>query len=514
MALVGASGNGKSSVLRAGLLHQIKIGRRIAGSDQWRIRISRPDRQPMQNLALAFVDDGVSDLDRAEALERASDLLKKGPEGLKQLIQASSAPCVILVIDQFEEVFTRCEDVEEREHYFHCLMGALSETEQKLCLIIAIRTDFVGKCLEHEYSRLAQQVQQHMISVLPMKPDELKEAICKPAEQVRLSIEPTLVTQILNDIAGAPGSLPLLQYTLKELYQQRQDNTLVLTAYQALGGITGTLDQRATDIYNSFAKSQQLTVQHIFQQLTQLGEGTEDTRRRVFQDDLVAEPKHSAQQVKQVIETLSSPDNRLLVTSEVVSKSDESERMAIVDVAHESLIRHWKLLRQWIEENRDLLRQQRKIEASAVTWRTQGKKSRYLLQGWSLTETKRFIKRKPATFPLSFLAKEYIRRSLQNRFYNQAFLVSLFILPATITFAFLLLFFLFLIHYVQIHNINEMRAEVFLETDLANLSLRNADLRNANLSNADLSQVDLTNTIFDNAKLTSALFYKSSASRC
>lgn len=114
MALVGASGNGKSSVLRAGLLHQIKLGRRIAGSDQWRIRITRPDKQLIQNLALAFVDDGLSDLDRAEALGRAMGLLKEGSEGLKPLIQASSAPRVILVIDPFEEVFTRCEDIEER----------------------------------------------------------------------------------------------------------------------------------------------------------------------------------------------------------------------------------------------------------------------------------------------------------------------------------------------------------------------------------------------------------------
>ncbi|MEM9216832.1 MAG: caspase family protein [Cyanobacteria bacterium P01_F01_bin.150] len=508
MALVGASGNGKSSVLRAGLLHQIKIGRRIAGSDQWKIRITRPDRQPMQNLAMAFVEDGRSDLDRAEALDRASELLKDGADGLKRLIQASSASRVILVIDQFEEVFTRCDDREEREHYFHCLMGALSEPDQKLCLIIAMRADFVGKCLENEYSGLAQQVQQHMVSVLPMKPDELKAAICQPAGQVGLSIEATLVTQILNDIAGAPGSLPLLQYTLKELYPRRKNNTLMLEAYQALGGIIGTLDKRATDIYNSFDEDQQLTVQHIFQQLTQLGEGTEDTRRRVLQADLVAEPKHSSEQVKRVIEILSSPENRLLVPSEIVSKSNETNRMAIVDVAHEALIRHWKLLRQWIEQNRTLLRQQRKIEASAFDWRTQGKKDRYLLQGWSVTEAKRFIKKKSVTFPLSSLAREYIKISIRKRFYNQAFLGFSFILPATITFiSFFGLFNLYL-GYIESRNLNKIVAEVFLKTDLAGLSLRNTDLSNADLSNSDLSEVDLRNTIFDNANLTNALFIK------
>jgi hypothetical protein len=114
----------------------------------------------------------------------------------------------------------------------------------------------------------------------------------QPAEQVGLTIEPTLVTAILNDIAGSPGSLPLLQYTLKQLWQQRQDNTLTLANYQALGGINGSLDKRATALYQGLDADNQKTVQHIFQQLTQLGEGTEDTRRRIAQTDLVAEPLH------------------------------------------------------------------------------------------------------------------------------------------------------------------------------------------------------------------------------
>ena len=278
----GASGNGKSSVLRAGLLHQLSLGRRITGSERWRIRITRPDRIPMQNLALAFVDEGLSDLDRAEDLGRASGLLQEGASGLARLIQASSAPRVILVIDQFEEVFTRCEDLEEREQYFACLLGALSETDGKLCLILAMRADFVGKCLEKEYSGLAQKIQQQMVSVMPMKPEELEAAITKPAKQVGLRIESALIPEILNDIQGAPGSLPLLQYTLKELWNRREGNQLRLSAYQGLGGINGTLDKRATEIFQSFDQDLQPTVQHIFQQLTQLGEGTEDTRRRVF----------------------------------------------------------------------------------------------------------------------------------------------------------------------------------------------------------------------------------------
>ncbi|NJN73136.1 MAG: peptidase C14 [Limnothrix sp. RL_2_0] len=433
MALVGASGNGKSSVLRAGLLHQLKIGRRITGSENWQIRITRPDKNPLENLALAFVAEDLSDLDRAAELGKAKGLLEEGAEGLKRLIQVSSAPRVILVIDQFEEVFTRCEGQEEREAYLACLMGALAGTEAKLCLIIAMRADFVGKCLEHEYSGLAQRVQENMISVLPMQKAELEAAICQPANQVGLEVEQTLVTQMLNEIAGAPGSLPLLQYTLKELWQRREKNQLTFAAYQELGGITGTLDKRATEIYNGFGtKIEKDAVRHIFLKLTQLGDGTEDTRRRVLQSNLIAEPKYSAALIEKAIAKLADPENRLIVTSEVTRKGAKEERQAIVDVAHEALIRNWRLLRQWLGENRDRLRQQRKIEASAESWREQGQKKGYLLQGLPLNEAKLFQQVHQEDFPLSDIARQFIKKSLRHRQITRLKTASWLLIPAVV----------------------------------------------------------------------------------
>lgn len=437
LALVGASGNGKSSVLRAGLLHQLKSGRRIAGSDQWQILITRPDAQPMKNLAEAFLPGGGSQLDRAEALGRAEGLLAEGAAGLQRLVQASVEPRTLLVIDQFEEVFTRCESDEERSQYFQCLMGALAEARDKFCLIIAMRADFVGKCLAQEYSGLAQRLSDQMVNVLPLNKEELRAAICKPAERVNLGVEPALVTEILNDIQDAPGSLPLLQYTLKELWQRRENGQLKLAAYQTLGGISGTLDQRATEIYNRFGSDQQRTARHIFQQLTQLGEGTEDTRRRVFLENLIAEPLHPSERVKQVIDTLADTENRLLVTSEVVGKGAATvgkapERRAIVDVAHEALIRHWRLLRRWIEQNRDLLRQQRRIEASTVAWQERGKNKGYLLQGILLTEAIQFQEKQAESFPLSDTAKEFIQKSVWQRRWGRAKTASWLIIPATL----------------------------------------------------------------------------------
>jgi hypothetical protein len=533
MALVGASGNGKSSVLRAGLLYQLQLGRRIAGSDQWQILLMRPDAQPLQHLAELFLPQDGSQLDRAEALGRATGLLQEGDAGLARLVQASAAPRVVLVVDQFEEVFTRCDNLEEREQFFACLMGALTEAGDKLCLIIAMRSDFVGKCLERDYSGLAQRVQQGMVSVLPMQPSELRDAICKPATQAGLTVEDALVTEILDDIQGAPGSLPLLQYTLKELWQRRQGNQLVLSAYQALGGINGTLDKRATELYESFDADEQWTVRHIFQQLTQLGEGTEDTRRRVFLDNLISEPQHPAERVKAVIERLSDKDNRLLVTSEVVSKGNEAERRAIVDVAHEALIRYWRLLRQWIEQDRDLLRQQRRIEVNAVNWHENSQSKGHLMQGLPLTEAIQFRKQQRSTFPLSDAAYIYIQKSLWQRRWNRLKVASLLILLAPIL-DYALHRQNVEQHYAKLNGVDpaaERESAMFLtqhcqkrqgqvtgyllERTTSQYCRSLADRifsREANLSSANLPNADLSNAQFPIANLSSANLHSANLS--
>ncbi len=531
MALVGASGNGKSSVLRAGLLYQLQLGRRIAGSNQWQILLMRPDDQPMQHLAEVFLPPDGSQLDRAEALGRAVGLLQAGGAGLARLIQASTAPRVVLVVDQFEEVFTRCEDGAERGHFLACLMEALATVGDKLCLIIAMRSDFVGKCLERDYSGLAQRVEAAMVSVLPMQPEEPRAAICQPAMQVGLTVEDALVTEILDDIHGAPGSLPLLQYTLKELWQQRQNHQLVLSAYQRLGGINGTLDQRATELYERFDAAQQRTVQHIFQQLTQLGEGTEDTRRRVFLDNLISAPQHPAERVKTVIEILSAPENRLLVTSEVVSKGDRAERRAIVDVAHEALIRHWRLLRQWLEQNRDLLRQQRRIETSTLTWQEHHQAKGYLLQGLALDEAIQFQKQQADAFPLSDPARTYIQKSRRQRLKNRLQTASWLLIPAALVVGVVehnLREESVKANYVRLDSSSKQEERAAVEDlvkgcwvrgwvpsylaerlfgncrSLSTAPLEEADLRFSNLSSAHLREADLTFANLSNADLSNA----------
>ncbi|AOX00430.1 hypothetical protein BJP34_14050 [Moorena producens PAL-8-15-08-1] len=414
LAVLGASGSGKSSVVRAGLLYQLQLGQRLSGSESWQIKILQPGEHPLNSLALSFLDSGLSDIERATRLAQAEDLIKKGSEGLRQLIAVTDTQRLILVVDQFEEAFTLCQDSSERQQFFECLLGALPKTGDKLCLVLTMRADFFGKCLEQDYSGLAQQIQEHGIAVMPMSPEELRQAIVKPAKQVELEIEPGLVKEILADVADAPGYLPLLQYTLTRLWQESTDNCLRLNTYVKLGGVMGTLRQRATEVYELLSEEKQAAVKHIFLALTQLGEGTEDTRRRVLKPNLVNQ-RYNEELIDTVVQKLA--DEKLVVTTEMVGKGREAKRVAVVDVAHEALIRHWSLLRSWISENRDGMRIARKIEAAAEEWKREGKPEEiaFLLSGAKLINAEDYLAKNLCQGQLNSDAQELLKISQKVR---------------------------------------------------------------------------------------------------
>lgn len=408
VAILGASGSGKSSVLRAGLLHQLKLGRKLAGSENWQYLIMLPGDRPLQNLAQAFIDPTLTQPDKAEQLGKAEGLLKEGADGLRRLIQSSDTPKTLLVIDQFEEVFTLCSDFNEREEFFKCILGAIEQLPDKLCIVLTMRADFFGKCVEQKYNGLANKIQEHLISVTPMEQEQLRNVIARPAAQVNLAVEDELIEQILEDVEGSPGGLPLLEYTLTELWKQRTNNTLKLATYIKLERIGGTLDQRATEVYNRLDPDEQETAKHIFLSLTQLGEGTEDTRKRIFKQDLIT-TKHSSVLIDKIVHKLA--DEKLIVTSEQLEKRSANARVAVVDVAHEALIRHWELLKQWLNENQEKLLQQRKIENNAQYWHKEGRKNKDLLRGSRWKEAKKFLQKHKNNFDLNEITQQFIKAS-------------------------------------------------------------------------------------------------------
>jgi hypothetical protein len=170
------------------LLHQLKQGRKLAGSGNWKVQILVPEEHPLQNLALSFLDSNLSVVESAKQLGEAKELLARGSEGLKLLVEASGQPRVVIVIDQFEEVFTLCKDVSERQRFLSCLLEGVGKLQGKLCLILAMRADFFGKCLEQEYSGLGRKIQENLVSVTPMNREQLRAAHSPKARSLRLCL--------------------------------------------------------------------------------------------------------------------------------------------------------------------------------------------------------------------------------------------------------------------------------------------------------------------------------------
>ncbi len=417
LVVLGASGSGKSSLVRAGLLYQLQQGLKLSGSDRWQIyQPFTPGENPLQRLAEVMGKE------------------LQTPDGkflLEQVIKDSSSDRIVLVVDQFEEVFTLCQDNSKRQQFFDCLLDTLEQTANKFCLVLVMRTDFLDKCLP--YSRLATLLgdeSTHAI-VTPMTAKQLEEAIRVPASKVGLEIENALIKQILEDLGASnasgtidgeteesaqkrePESLPLLEYTLEQLWlQPRTLDLLTLTSYQELGGVRGALRKQADAIFHELTPEEQLATRRIFVSLTQLGEGTEDTRRRVAQTDLVTAQLPAAL-IDRVVQKFAQK-RLLVITSGSATGETEAETVSpLVEVAHEALIRHWPRLRGWLDENREMLRRQRRIDAEAKQWAENGKKPEYLLQGSRLGDAEEFL----ATYPeeLSTLAVELVRESQRER---------------------------------------------------------------------------------------------------
>jgi hypothetical protein len=387
IAVLGASGSGKSSVLRAGLLYQLKRGQKLSGSDRWTYYDPfTPGEHPFESL---------------------QNVIGKEAQEFSQFIATVETERVVLVIDQFEECFTMCQDSQEREEFFKYLLETLEQAKHKLSLVLGMRADFLGKCAE--YAELAQKIDQHLVMVKPMSRQEIEEAITKSAELVDLQVEKALVTKMTDDVVESPGGLPLLQYMLTELWKEAQTganrNRLTLESYYRLGGIENTLSKRANQVYASLNDEEKSVAKRIFLELTQLGE-TSDTRRRVCKEDLV-NSQHSEELLDRTIEQLVQA--KLIVTTHE-SQSQNAKPGVILDIVHEALIRHWQELRQWVVGNQVALEIERKIEARAKDWERSGKTEDLglLLQGAPLIEAETYLKEYGDLGLLDGIAQEYI----------------------------------------------------------------------------------------------------------
>ena len=425
MVVVGASGSGKSSAVQAGLLAQLRQGKQIPSSDRWWLGCVRPGSKPIQALAKKLTDSGTTEQQAQQQLQ-IEGLLYQGTEGFVQWLRSRPEPVVLLVIDQFEELFTLTE-FKERLQFIELLLGAVKYAGDRFKLVLTVRADFVASCLE--IPELATILQQGSVLVPPyLTEEDYCSAIVKPAEQVGLTVESGLIQVLLQDLDRSAGDLPLLQFVLEQLWEKRQDGQLTLDAYKQLGGIKGALERQANSVYNSLDPKEKECAQWIFLNLTQLGEGTEDTRRRITKSDLVVE-KYPPKLVEKTLHTLTSA--KLLVinldrgnnvgqsrSGDTPPEDDElfleaMRQEATVEVVHEILIRHWSTLRWWLEENRSRLRSQRQIEQAATLWKQKDQQPDFLLQGVRLAEAEEIYVK--YSDELTDLASEYVAACLDAR---------------------------------------------------------------------------------------------------
>ncbi|MBD2577363.1 caspase family protein [Oscillatoria sp. FACHB-1406] len=378
LCIIGASGAGKSSLVKAGLLPTLE--------KQYTLDSLTPGYNPPQVL-----------IDRLTSLH------------------SQNRP-FILFIDQFEEVFTLCKDDELRKSFFHLVAEVVKNLERQGQVIMAIRGDFLDRCAEYpEIAALANETQPTTYMVEPLTTEELYRAIAEPAKLHGVSFQGGLVERMVREVAAQPAALPLLQYALQELWrvaiEEVTSETAVLTweEYNQIGGVGGALDKKADLIYSSFPEERERDLlRRLCLELVELGEGDTVTRRRVTKESLAAEAD-SPEQFERVLDSL--VQSRLVAMT--LHKVSEDHYESYVEVTHEALLSNWGMLRDWIAENRDNLRRKRRFEGYFATWCNAGKSEEALLSGLWLSDAEALQGQKGVR--LSAEEKEFIEESVKRR---------------------------------------------------------------------------------------------------
>jgi WD40 repeat protein len=373
LAVVGASGCGKSSVVRAGLVPALRNGR-VEGSEDWFITTMAPGSHPFEALESAFLRIAVNP---PASLLSQLEGDRRGIVRATRRILPDDDGTAVLVIDQFEELFTLCRDEAVRAKFLQSLTAAVDDPATTLRIIITLRADFYDQPLRYE--GFAELLKRHAVTVTPLFADELEQAILGPAQSVGAEFEPGLVAEMVADVTSQPSALPLMQYALTQLFDARVSGILMVSAYRRLGGLSGALAGRADELFGDLESDVQQAARRLFGRLVTLGEGSEDTRRRVTRSELGRGPA-----VDRVIDVFGAA--RLLSFDR-----DTVTRAPTIEVAHEALIREWPRLRGWLDEDRDGLRIHRHLTAAAGAWNDRDRDPSELyrggrlegVQGWS-----------------------------------------------------------------------------------------------------------------------------------
>lgn len=391
VTVVGASGSGKSSLVRAGLVHALRSGA-LPGSSEWTFLAMTPGSHPIAELAAQLSTvTGTSPVTLLHDLEsdvRSLDI------AVRQLAAGSDDRRVVLVLDQLEELFTMCHERQHRDRFVELLLYAATMLASRFILLVAVRADFYGECAA--LGGFADLLESTHMLLGPPSQDDLRAAIEMPAEVIGVSLEPGLTDRILADIGDAPGALPLLSHALRETWLRREGNTMTRAGYRAAGGTRRAIAQTADRVFQSLTPTEQDACRDLFVRLTELRDGIEDTRRRVRLPELLSADDAGSPN-RELIRRLG--DARLL-TIEADS----------VEVVHEALIREWPRLRQWLDDDRDGHRIVRHLTESAQSWDRMARDSGELYRGLRLATASDWVDRHSTS--LNPLEREFLTESL------------------------------------------------------------------------------------------------------
>ncbi len=342
-AVIGASGSGKSSLVRAGVVPRLLFDDPSFGS----IVVITPTEAP--NTALA-------------------EALSKGSDGRPAL----------LVVDQFEELFTMTRDADEREGFVVALLEAMAEGVH---ILITLRADFYAEVAQ--FAELRELVSEHQFFIGRMTSEDLRQAIEEPARRGGWDIAPGLVDLLLRDVGSEPGALPLLSHALLETWRRRRGSRMTLKSYFEAGEVRGAIARTADKLYAELEGEEQLLARDMLLRLTELGEGAQDTRRRAALDELIASGgTDEASRSREVLTRLVAA--RLVTVDE-----------GAAEVAHEALIREWPLLREWLQDDREGLRVQRQITETAREWAALSNEPSLLFRGARLAAAREWTAAHP-----------------------------------------------------------------------------------------------------------------------
>lgn len=403
--VTGSSGSGKSSVVYAGLVPYLRH------NGNWEIVGFRPGPQPVQALIAGLLPFLVTDMTSTQERRKNTSLAKEimtGQISLDELVtqilnQNDNGQRMLLVIDQFEELYTLCQDEDVRHRFLDILLEATTAPlfQRRLFVVMTLRVDFLGQVLS--YRPFSDRLHQADIKLGPMSQSEIKRAIENPAARQSVTFEEGLVSRIMHDVGSEPGGLPLLQFALTQLWNEQDSGRLTHQAYEEINGVTGALTRYADQIYQSLDEPQKEQTRRVFMQLVRPGIGTEDTRRLAYRLEFGDESWQLVQKLA---------DSRLVV----LGRTHDGQET--VEIVHEALISEWQELREWINEDRAFRTWQERLRAALYQWVESNMDEGALLRGMLLVEAERWFSVRPDD--LSVQEREFIQSSVGLREQREA----------------------------------------------------------------------------------------------